>query len=137
LRPFTHAVILAFQQQQEGKQPMPEDRHVRAEHFRRMNAYRDNPTYKSLETDNEREAFFAGEVGRKWETNEAVYDEFLNLLPPMGWRGGSFYMSEFLFGDITHRFSHEGDRNFCEVANYPPRAAPGARPQGPADPGPT
>ena len=92
-----------------------------AEHYRQLNAYKDDPAYSMDAGYEERAAFFAGTVGRKWEINEAIYDEALDMLPPLAWRGDSFYFAEFLFDDITHRFSREGDRYFCEVAYFPPR----------------
>ena len=37
-------------------------------------------------------------------------------------------MDEFLFDDITHKFSREGDRYSCEAVYYPPRPAHRANP---------
>ena len=62
-------------------------------------------------------------LGDRWEITEDIYDEFLNMLPPMGWSDGTFYMSEFTFSNITAKFSREGDRYYCEHARYPARAA--------------
>lgn len=62
-------------------------------------------------------------LGRRWEITADVYDEFLNMLPPMGWRGGVFFMCEFTFGDITAKFTHEAGRYYCEHARYPERVA--------------
>jgi hypothetical protein len=107
---------------------------VRDAHYRQLNAYRDDPAYKALDGDEDRIAFFATQIGHKWEIDAALYDEFLDLLPPLGHRADSFYLSEFLFDDITHRFTREGERYFCEVAYYPPRpsgraeAAPASMP---------
>ncbi len=96
---------------------------VRDEHFRQLNIYKDLPAYKAVDGYEARAAFFATTIGRRWEIDADLYDEFLNILPPLGWRGHSFYMGEFLFDDITHKFSRIGDRYFCEVAPYPPRPA--------------
>lgn len=95
-------------------------------HIRQLNAYTTDPEYLTLKRYEDRAAFFEKQIGRRWEIDEAIYNEFLEMLPPMGWRGDSFYMSEFTFGDITSKFSREGDRYFCEVATFPPR--PAARP---------
>lgn len=92
-------------------------------HISELNAYTRDPEYLKLVTYEDREAFFEKQIGRRWEIDEAIYDEFLEMLPPMGWRGNTFYMREFTFGDITSKFSREGDRYFCEVATYPPRPA--------------
>lgn len=106
------------------------------ERYRQFNAYRDDPAYRKLVGHEARVAYFARHVGARWEIDEAIYNEFLNILPPLGWRGDSFYLCEFLFDDITHRFSREGERFFCEVAYYPPRPAAkmggsSTRPRGP------
>lgn len=93
-------------------------------HYRNLNAYKDDPAYKTLEGYEERVAFFATFVGQKWEIDETVYEEAFEIVPPLGVRGDSFYLGEFLFDDITHKFSREGGRVFCEVAHFPPRPAP-------------
>ena len=95
-------------------------------HIRQLNAYTKDPEYLTLKSYEDLAAFFEKQIGRRWEIDAAIYDEFLEMLPPLGWRGDTFYMSEFTFGDITSKFSREGDRYFCEVATYPPR--PAARP---------
>ncbi len=94
---------------------------LKDEHFRQLNAYRDLPAYKEADDYEARAAFFATTVGRKWEIDAELYEEFLNILPPIGWRGDSFHMGEFLFDDITHKYSREDDRYFCEVVYYPLR----------------
>ena len=99
-----------------------------SEHFRQLNAYKDDPAYRTLEGYEDRAIFFAKTVGRRWEIDAAIYDDALNILPPLAWRGDTFYMREFLFDDITHKFSREGDRYFCEVAYFPPRPGPRANP---------
>jgi len=103
---------------------------IREKHYRQLNAYQDDLAYRVLEGYEELVTYFASTVGRRWEIDEAIYDEALNILPPLGWRGDTFYMREFLFDDITHKFSREGDRYFCEVAHFPPRPAPRVTPGG-------
>lgn len=39
----------------------------------------------------------------------------------IGWRNVAFFMSEFTFGDITAKYTKEGDRYFCELARFPER----------------
>ena len=92
-------------------------------HIRQLNAYSKDPDYLALKTCEDRAAYFERQIGRRWEIDAAIYEEFLDMLPPLGWRGDSFYMSEFTSGDITNKFTREGDRYFCEVATYPPRPA--------------
>lgn len=43
------------------------------------------------------------------------------MLPPLAYNNGSFYLSEFTFGDITTKYTKEGDRYYCEFARYPER----------------
>ena len=99
---------------------------LKKRHFERLNAYRLSAEF----------AEYAGAiggdvpagplpslVGARWEIDRDIYEEFLEMLPPLGWRGGTFYMCEFSFGDITAKFTREGDRYFCEHAHYPPRRA--------------
>ena len=97
---------------------------VRDAQFRQLNAHREDPAYPALDGYEDRVAFFATQVGRKWEIDAALYDEFLNLLPPRAYQGDSFVMREFLFDDITHRFSRADDRHFCGVVAWPPRPTP-------------
>jgi hypothetical protein len=60
-------------------------------------------------------------LGKRWEIDKETYGEFLEVLPPLARRGGSFYLSEFVFGDITTKYTKEGDRYYCEFARYPVR----------------
>lgn len=95
---------------------------IRARHFERLNSYRQSAEY----------AEYAGKIGaavpqgpltrllgNRWEIDREVYEEFLEMLPPLGWRGGSFFMSEFSFGNITAKYTKEGDKYYCEFARYP------------------
>ena len=93
---------------------------IRTRHYANLNSYRDLPGYaESRQNYEAMQAFFAQVVGQKWEIDEAIYDDFLEMLPPVGWRGYTFYFREFLFDDITSKFSREGDRYYCEFARYP------------------
>ena len=70
-------------------------------------------------------------VGQRWEIDEAIYTEFLEMMPPLHWRGGSFFMCEECFGGLHAKFTEEGGRYFCEFAPLPRRAnalAPGIEP---------
>ena len=106
---------------------------LRTEHFRRLNAYRHSPEF----------AEYAKQVGApppdgplkpligdRWQIDRDIYEEFLGMLPPLGWKGGVFHMSEFSFGDITAKFTQEGDRYFCEFAHYPAKHADRVRAEG-------
>lgn len=59
-------------------------------------------------------------LGKRWEIDEKTYREFLEVLPPLAYHNGSFYLSEFTFGDITTKYTKEGDRYYCEFARYQP-----------------
>ena len=92
---------------------------IRKRHYANLNGYRELPGYvESRSTYEGQQAFFATIVGQKWEIDEAVYDEFLEMLPPIGWRADTFYMSEFTFDDITTKFCKEGGRYYCEFARF-------------------
>ena len=104
---------------------------TRAAHFARLNDYRNTREYAEFYHSIGGEAP-AGELpsllGQRWEITEELYDEFLNMMPPRFWRGGSFYCCEALFDDVAAKFSKEGDRYFCEYARYPKLAGPAPAP---------
>jgi hypothetical protein len=107
---------------------------TRKNHFARLNGYRQSAEYAAYARSIGAEVPH-GELpsllGNRWEIDKAVYDEFLGMLPPLGWKGGSFFMSEFSFDDITAKFSKDGDRYYCEFARYPARdQAPTTTPWG-------
>lgn len=100
---------------------------LRDEHFKRLNHYRHSREYAEhakaigaiapgVELDG-----LPSLIGARWQIDERIYHEFLEMLPPMGWSGGTFYMCEFTFSDITTKYTREGDRYFCEFAHYPAR----------------
>jgi hypothetical protein len=110
---------------------------IRKNHFARLNGYRQSAEYAAYARTIGAEVpqgDLPSLLGNRWEIDEAVYDEFLGMLPPMGWRGGAFYMSEFSFDDITAKFSKDGDRYYCEFARYPGKEqSPTATPWGHPD----
>lgn len=59
--------------------------------------------------------------GHRWEIDRETYWEFLEVLPPLGQKGGTFYLSEFIFDNITTKYTCEGGRYFCEFARWPER----------------
>jgi hypothetical protein len=96
----------------------------RDQHFARLNAYRNSVEYAEYAkiigvemSDGPRPSL----IGARWQIDERIFNEFLELLPPLGWNGSSFYMSEFCFSDITTKYTREGDRYFCEFARRPTR----------------
>jgi len=99
---------------------------LRTEHFRRLNDYRNSAEYVEYAKQIGAEPP-AGQlpslIGSRWEIDRAIYEEFLNILPPIGWKGGAFYMREFSFDDITAKFTKDGDKYYCEFARYPVRHA--------------
>lgn len=46
------------------------------------------------------------------------YMDMLEILPPLKWSKGVFYMSEFLTGDLTTKFYKEGRYYYAEVVNF-------------------
>lgn len=99
---------------------------IRKTHFERLNGYRNSQEYADYATRIGAEApqgDLPSLIGNRWEIDEETYMEFLEMLPPLGWKGGTFYMSEFSFDDITAKYSKDGDRYFCEFARYPEKKA--------------
>jgi hypothetical protein len=76
----------------------------RSQHFANLNQYR------------ERDQPAATMLGMWWEIDEAIYEEFLNMLPPAYCTGG-FRMIEKLTDDIAATFQRVGDRYFCSFTN--------------------
>ncbi|HEX4609801.1 MAG TPA: hypothetical protein VH092_16500, partial [Urbifossiella sp.] len=100
---------------------------TRKTHFARLNGYQQSFEYAAYARTicaEVPQGDLPSLLGNRWEIDKAIYDEFLGMLPPLGWRRGAFYMSEFSFDDITARFSKNGDRYYCEFARYPERKAP-------------
>ena len=104
---------------------------TRDNHYARLNDYRRTREYQDyareigidVPGDN-----LPSLLGQRWEIDEAIYDEFLNMIPPLYWRGGSFYCREECFGGLYAKFTQEGDRYFCEYARLPKRLLPGMQP---------
>ena len=99
---------------------------IRKNHFARLNDYRNSAEYAAYARVIGAEipqGDLPPLVGNRWAIDKQTYDEFLEMLPPLGWKGGVFYMSEFSFDDITAKFSKEGDNYYCEFARYPAREA--------------
>lgn len=91
---------------------------LRDEHFKRLNNYRNSSEYAAyaqrvhgdyVPPDN-----LPSLIGVRWQIDEEIYMEFLEILPPLRWRGDSFLMSEFCFGTITTKYTKEGERYYCE-----------------------
>ncbi len=97
---------------------------LKKRHYERLNDYRNSVEYQASSNCYQKPS---GELktltGNRWEIDEEIYMDFLEMLPPMGWKGDSFYMREFSFDDITAKFSKEGGKFYCEFARYPQRKA--------------
>jgi Protein of unknown function (DUF1419) len=99
---------------------------IRKNHFDRLNSYRHSQEYAEHARETGYpvpEGDLPSLIGNRWEIDQDIYREFLEMLPPMGRRGGTFYMQEFSFDDITAKYTREGDRYYCEFAHFPERAA--------------
>lgn len=106
---------------------------LRDRHFQRLNRYRQSREcrdYCRQIGSTPPAGDLPSLIGDRWEIDRDIYEEFLEMLPPLGWTGGTFYMREFSFGDVTAKFSKEGDRYFCEFARYPARHADRVRAEG-------
>ena len=97
---------------------------IRKQHFERLNSYRNSAEYaeyaKTIGADVP-QGDLPCLIGNRWEIDEKTYWEFLEVLPPLAYRGGSFYLAEFTFDDITTKYTKEGTRYYCEFARYPER----------------
>lgn len=99
---------------------------LRGEHFKRINSYHQSLEYAEFcKTIGSTPPFgcTASLLGKRWSIDARLYNEFLELLPPMNWRGGSFLMSEFCFASITTKYTKEGDRYYCEFVDARKEAA--------------
>jgi hypothetical protein len=100
---------------------------LRKNHFARLNSYRHSAEYaeyaKAIGAPVP-EGDLPCLLGHRWEIDKEIYHEFLEMLPPVNWKRGAFFMSEFSFDDITTRYSSDGDTYWCEFARYPERAKP-------------
>jgi hypothetical protein len=94
-------------------------------HYSRMNAYRNSAEYAEYASAIGFGSLVpAGELpsllGNRWEINKEIFDEFLNMLPPLQWRrytgGESFFMCELTFDNIGTKFTREGNKYYCEHA---------------------
>lgn len=94
---------------------------TRHEFFEHLNAYSKTPEYKAHLAGNGPRPDFGKLVGQRVEISEEEYWYFLEVLPPVGFTGSSFYMSEFLTENITSYFSKVGDRYFHEYRRAPAR----------------
>jgi hypothetical protein len=56
--------------------------------------------------------------GMKAEISEEIYDEQLNVLPPLYWKKDTFYCCEFLTGSLTTKFWKESERYYCQVVDF-------------------
>ena len=74
-------------------------------------------TYKELSDEIDKRNY-QNIKGLKAKITEEKYMYFLEVLPPMGWKGNTFYMREFLSGDLTFKFTKVGNQFYCEVADF-------------------
>lgn len=92
---------------------------TRQEFFEHLNAYNKTPEYQAYVAGTGPRPDFGKLVGQRVEITEAEYWYFLEVLPPVGFTGRSFYMSEFLTEDITSYFEQKGSRYFHEYRRAP------------------
>jgi hypothetical protein len=67
---------------------------------------------------NECWAVYESELCGKWiEITAERYDEMLNVLPPMRWTNGGFFLSELYDGNIGYFFQQWGGRYYESMQN--------------------
>ncbi|KQS84283.1 DUF1419 domain-containing protein [Rhizobium sp. Leaf383] len=79
---------------------LPSARGDRTLHFKNLNRYQTDG-YPAAQMD-----------GKFWEIDEAIYDEFLEMLPPRYCTGG-FRMIEELTDNLAATFQKVGGRYWC------------------------
>lgn len=61
------------------------------------------------------ERYHNGLCGRWKEVTEEEYNEQLNVLPPIGWNGSGFWMSEYTYGDVTAYYQRLDGRYYTSL----------------------
>jgi len=56
--------------------------------------------------------------GLKAKITEDDWYHFLEVLPPLKYKGNTFYLIEFLTDDLTHKFFKEGRQYYCSVIDF-------------------
>ena len=110
-----------------GTKIMDYESEIVKNHFDRLNNYRNTKEFvewaRSIGYDEEYLSQFDQEnlpsmLGNPWEINEDIYYHFLEILPPMGFKNGTFYMCEYNFDNITAKFTENDGKFYCEFARY-------------------
>jgi hypothetical protein len=71
-----------------------------AQHYRNLNSY-------------QRDGLPAASMDMKfWQIDEAIFDEFLDMLPPV-YAPHGFQMSEKLTGDLAAYYAKVGEQHWC------------------------
>ncbi len=97
---------------------------IRDNHYLHLNGYRASKEYSDycpkmgMEKSSKHDDL-PSLIGNRWEINEEIFWYFLEILPPLSYKNGCFYMSEFCFDDITTKYTQEGDKYYCEFARLP------------------
>jgi hypothetical protein len=71
---------------------------IRKQHYQRLSGYRQSSEYAEYAKRIGAEVpqgSLPSLLGDKWEIDRETYREFLEVLPPLGWTGDTFYMCEF------------------------------------------
>lgn len=51
-------------------------------------------------------------IGKWKEVSEEEYNDQLNILPPLDWRNGGFFMSEIYIGDVSSFYQRWNDKYY-------------------------
>lgn len=93
---------------------------TREQHFTRINSYHQSIEYAEFcKTIGTTPPFGCTKslLSQRWEIDERLFNEFRDILPPLNFRGSSFLMREFIFGQITTKYTREGERYFCQFVD--------------------
>jgi hypothetical protein len=75
-------------------------------------AYRDR-TQHFVNLNDHRPGQRASRVGDVWRIDRDIYDYFLEILPPLDWRGSSFLVSEALAEDVHSAYFECDGSLYC------------------------
>ena len=82
---------------------------IRKNHFQHLNSYRHSAEYaeyaKAISAEVP-QGDLPSLIGNRWEIDGQVYREFLEMLPPLGWREHVFHVRVHIRGH--HDEIHEG-----------------------------
>ena len=92
---------------------------TRDEHFQNLNmVIKGIDNYFDLPAQDQVERVKNG-LHRPWEITKDIFEEFLEMLPPVDWTSAGFYMLEYSCGNTRGHYFKKDGKHYCEEATYP------------------